>query len=160
MDRLNQIINHPLWKSSMASIRELEKGRIFCRHATEHLMDTARLAYIENLEHNLGIPREEIYAAALLHDIGRHLQYTEGIPHHEGSASLAKIILKDCSFSPSECERILNAILSHRQKETAFENDLEGLLYRADKKSRLCLFCPAIEDCSWSIEKKNLLLDK
>lgn len=160
MDRINQIIHHPLWQSSMASIRELEQNRIFCGHTPEHLMDVARLAYIEVLERGLCIPRDEIYAAALLHDIGRHLQYTEGIPHHEGSAALAETILSDCPFSSDEQARILDAIRSHRTKEMAAADGLNGILYRADKASRLCLFCPAVKDCDWSREKMNLSLHR
>ena len=40
-----------------------------------HLLDVARLAWIFNLEANQEISKERIYAAALLHDIGRHIQY-------------------------------------------------------------------------------------
>lgn len=160
MDRINQILRHPLWRSSMASIRELEKDRIFCGHQESHLVDVARLAYLECLELGLSVPREEIYAAALLHDIGRHLQYTQGIPHHEGSARLARDILNDCGFLPGERERVLDAISAHRTKSSFQRRDLAGLIYRADKKSRLCLFCPAQKECDWEEEKKNLSLDK
>ena len=73
----------------------------------------ARIAYIENLENGLGLAKEEIYAAALLHDIGRHLQYTKGIPHEQASAMEAEGILKDCGFAKEERERILGAILQH-----------------------------------------------
>ena len=37
-----------------------------------------------------------LYLAALLHDIGRGMQYTENVSHHEAGAELAKEILKDC----------------------------------------------------------------
>ena len=89
MTRVNRIRNHPLYRESLHNIEKLEQERIFCGHNAQHLLDTARLAYIENLELNLGISKEMIYAAALLHDIGRGLQYTEGIPHHEGGVKLA-----------------------------------------------------------------------
>lgn len=158
MERVNQICRHPLWRESMEQIRELEQDRIFCRHDTAHCLDVARLAYIENLENHLGLERERIYAAALLHDIGRHLQYLEDMPHEQGSAALAETILADCGFSPEEREEILSAILRHRRPETKLQDDLAGLLYRADKASRLCLFCGAAEGCNWSPEKKNLTL--
>ena len=77
----------------MEQIRVLEQDRIFCRHDTTHFLDVARIAYIENLENGLGLAKEEIYAAALLHDIGRHLQYTRGIPHEQASAMEAEGIL-------------------------------------------------------------------
>ena len=75
MTRVNRIRNHPLYRESLHNIEKLEQERIFCGHNAQHLLDTARLAYIENLERNLGISKEMIYAAALLHDIGRGLQY-------------------------------------------------------------------------------------
>ena len=93
-----------------------------------------------------------------MHDIGRHLQYLEGIPHEQGSASLAQTILMDCGYSPAEREKIVSAILRHRLPETGSQNDLAGLLYRADKASRLCMFCGAAEACNWSQEKKNMSL--
>ena len=94
----------------MERLAEYEKDRIFCRHGVEHLLDVARIAYIENLEKNSGLSKEIIYGAALLHDIGRYLQYTEGIPHEKAGADLAGEILKDCGFTGKEQEEILGAI--------------------------------------------------
>ena len=34
--------------------------------------------------------------------------------------------------------------------------ELTELLYRADKASRVCLFCAAEPECNWSPEKKNM----
>ena len=158
MERVNQICKHPLWVESIKKIQALEQQRIFCKHNIPHFLDVARLSWIENLEQGLGISKELIYAAAMLHDIGRHLQYTEQIPHDKGSAMLAEEILKDCGFTQEEQEQILSAILQHRTKDTETKNSLAGLLYRSDKKSRACLFCDAQKDCNWSSEKKNLIL--
>lgn len=158
MDRINKIISHPVWRENMEALKALEADRIFCCHGLEHLLDVARLAYIENLERGLQVPRELIYAAALLHDLGRTLQYTQGIPHHEGSVLLAESILPDCGFEKPEQQQILRAIAGHRKGAAALEDDLSGLLYRADKASRQCLFCSAREACNWSDEKKNLIL--
>ena len=158
MERVNQICRHPLWTESVDKIRELERDRIFCKHDVAHCLDVARLAYLENLEKQLGLEQGLIYAAALLHDIGRHLQYLEGLPHEQGSAELARSILTDCGYSPAEQEEIVSAILRHRLPETGLQNDLAGLLYRADKASRLCIFCGAAEACNWSQEKKNMSL--
>ena len=52
MDRINQIISHPLWRENMEKLRNLEKDRIYCRHGIDHLLDVARLSYIEVLEKN------------------------------------------------------------------------------------------------------------
>ena len=158
MDRINRIIAHPLWQEHMADIRLLEQTRIFCGHGEEHLLDVARLAYIEDLERDLKIPRDIIYAAALLHDLGRALQYRQGIPHHEAGVTLASMILPDCGFTEEETDRILRAIGSHRCRDTGDQDSLSGILYRADKASRQCLFCQAREQCNWSDEKKNLTL--
>ena len=102
MERVNRICSHPLWQESLEKIEVLEKERIFCGHNMAHFMDVARIAYIENLERGLGISKETIYGAALLHDIGRHLQYLEGIPHEEGSGALAEGILEDRGFQGQE----------------------------------------------------------
>ena len=158
MTRVNRIRNHPLYRESLHYIEKLEQERIFCGHNAQHLLDTARLAYIENLERNLGISKEMIYAAALLHDIGRGLQYTEGIPHHEGGVKLAAPILKDCGFTDAESEEILEAIGGHRDTSAKGKRNLAGILYRADKGSRCCFSCPAQAQCSWSAEKKNMYL--
>lgn len=102
MERINKISEHPLWKLHMTQLKEAEKDRIFCKHGIEHLLDVARIAYIENLEQNCGVSKEWIYAAALLHDIGRFLQYSKGISHEEAGAELAEEILKDCGFNKEE----------------------------------------------------------
>ena len=114
MERVNAICRHALWRESVDEIARLEQDRVFCRHDRAHLLDVARLAYMENLEQGLGVDKELIYAAALLHDIGRHLQYTKNIPHDEAGAQLAEIIMADCGFSPAEREEVAQAILQHR----------------------------------------------
>ena len=95
-------------------------------------------------------------AAALLHDIGRHLQYTQNIPHDQASAQLAEVILADCGFSKAERAEVEDAILQHRGRQDRQREGLAGLLYGADKASRACLFCPAEPECNWSPEKKNM----
>lgn len=158
MNRADQIVVHPVWKESVCRIEELERERKFCHHDVTHFLDVARLAWIENLEQHLEIPQAEIYAAAMLHDIGRHLQYEKGIPHDQGSVMLSEGILKDCGFTDEERSRILQAIGGHRDRDTAVQQDLGGLIYRADKRSRMCLLCSAEKECNWSAEKKNLHL--
>lgn len=142
----------------MEKLKSLEQDRIYCRHGVDHLLDVARLSYIEVLERELNISREMVYGAALLHDLGRAEQYELGTPHDVAGARLAEIILKDCGFSTSETESIVSAISGHRRQETGAQADLPGILYRADKASRQCLFCEAQDSCNWSNEKKNLIL--
>lgn len=155
MERVNRIIEHSAWKSCLEKNAGQEKGRLSCHHDLAHFMDVARIARIENLEKELGVDPEMIYAAALLHDIGKHLQYTDGIPHEEGSAALAQGILQDCGFTREEQREILSAIRLHRNPETGGREDLAGLLYRADKASRLCMLCPVWSECNWSNKKNN-----
>ncbi|MCI5536781.1 MAG: HD domain-containing protein [Clostridiales bacterium] len=156
MQRVNSICSHPLWKSCVSKIRDLERERIFCCHDTSHFLDVARIAWIENLEKRLAISREMIYAAAMLHDIGRHLQYMQGVPHDEGSVSIASDILKDSGFDEKEQAEILSAIRMHRNPDAASRDDLAGIIYRADKKSRICAFCSASDKCNWPESKKNM----
>ncbi|MDY3920020.1 MAG: HD domain-containing protein [Candidatus Limivivens sp.] len=158
MDRINQIINHKTYRHCLKQIRDLEKDRIFCGHDMAHFLDVARLAYLISLEEGLAIPKERIYATALLHDIGRHIQYLEGTPHQEASLPIAEEILKDCGFEEEEREDILTAIRRHRDPQAASEPDLSGLIYRADKLSRSCFGCQAEPQCDWSARKKNLEL--
>lgn len=160
MERMNKIIQHPLWKESMQQIMEIEETRIFCKHDFQHFMDVARIAYIENLEKNIGISKEWIYAAAFLHDIGRHLEYKQGISHEIASSEIAAVILKECGFEEEAQKEILNAIQSHRNKEQRNMNTFEGIIYRADKKSRNCMFCEASKECNWDITKKNLFIER
>ncbi len=158
MERADQICAHPRWQKCVRDIAKAERTRQFCRHDTVHFLDVARLAQIENLERGLGIEKELIYAAALLHDIGRQMQYEKGIPHDEASVMLAEGLLTECGFSEAERTEILGAIAAHREPKTRFRDDLAGVLYRADKQSRMCMFCGAEPECDWSEEKKNLHL--
>ena len=142
----------------MEKIRTFEKTRVFCCHCIDHLLDVARLAYIEVLERKLFVSREKVYAAALLHDLGRAEQYEKGIPHDLAGTRLADQILRDCDFSEEDRAEILEAVSGHRKSASGEEKGLPGILYRADKASRQCLFCDAQKDCNWPDEKKNLEL--
>ena len=161
MKKVNAILAHPLYRECYARLEELEKDRIFCRHQMTHLLDVARIAYISNMEQGLGIEKEVIYAAALLHDIGKYVQYEDGTPHEQSGEKIASEILGSLSekdaFSDEENRMILTAIRGHRRlREDA--DVLEKLLYTSDKASRICFACPAEGDCDWSTEKKNMEL--
>lgn len=156
MDRINHILNHDLFILHLEKNREAEADRRFCRHGLAHFLDVARIGEMINLESGLGIPREWIYAAALLHDLGKHVQYETGEPHELASAKIAPQILADCGFEEYETNVILNAIRSHRNADIAQEADLRGVLYRADKASRACFACEAEGECSRKGDRKNL----
>lgn len=154
MERIDRIWGHAKYQECLRGIEEQERHRPFCRHTPEHFLEAARLTYLLALENHVAVDKELIYAAAFLHDIGRHLQYEKGIPHEEASALLAEEILKDCGFTEEESWKILEAVQGHRTKQEA--GDFPGLFYRADKLSRSCFCCPARAECSWPEEKKNL----
>lgn len=155
MDRIDRILGHDVFRECLAKNRTAERDRIFCRHDMVHFMDVARIGVIISLEEGLDIDRELVYAAALLHDIGRHLQYEQGIPHEQASADIAPEILADCGFDRKEADVIVDAIRSHRDSESAMNADLRGVLYRADKASRPCFACEVEKECNWKERRKN-----
>ena len=156
MERVNRIINNHIYINSYKLIQDYEKTRIFCKHDMAHFFDVARLTWIINLEEKLGISREIIYAAAILHDIGKHEQYLSNIPHETASALISRGVLIDCGFDESEREMILSAIETHRDEKLMNFKDLNRILYRADKMSRTCFTCNAKASCNWNIEKMNI----
>lgn len=158
MDRIDRILKHNLFNVCLNKNKAAEKDRIFCRHDMTHFLDVARIGRIINAEEGLGVEVDLIYAAALLHDIGKHMQYSEGIPHELASAQLAPGILSDCGFDKKETDVIIDAIRGHRDENSADEKNLKGILYRADKLSRACFCCPAEGGCDWKDGKKNLRL--
>lgn len=156
MERVNRILKSQKYQEYIDKIKAAEETRIFCCHNMGHFLDVARIAALINEEENLGINKELIYATALLHDIGRHVQYADGTPHEQVSAVLAPDILLEAGFESQEQRVILCAIKEHRNAEIAEEKSLAGIIYRADKASRACFACEAEKLCDWKAEKKNL----
>lgn len=156
MERVQRIYVHPLYQECLKKNKKAEKSRIFCKHNMEHFMDVARISYLLSMERGYRISKEEIYAAALLHDIGKWEQYEDGTPHEKASAKYAEMILGQAGFTQEESGRVVGAILKHRKKDKGEEeNLLAEILYDADKLSRACYACEAKEQCNWSEEKKN-----
>ena len=120
MERLNTVLRHPLYQQYYKELREEERDRIFCCHQMEHLLDVARIAYIRNLENNLGYSKELLYTTAILHDIGKALQYKEKIPHEIAGAQIAEKILDSLpeavAYTEEEKKEILTAIRGHRRE--------------------------------------------
>lgn len=152
--RINLILNHKLFKEYINKNQQWEIKREFCHHDLEHFLDVARIAYIMNLERDLGYKKDIIYAIALLHDIGRWKQYQEGTSHEVASKELSQEILIDAGYDKGERELIYDAILNHRSKDLK-EDSLNCIMYKSDKLSRKCFNCPAVKNCNWSEEKKN-----
>lgn len=154
MKKCSRILHNEKFRNLLFQIDEAEKDRIYCRHDISHLMDVARAGYIINLEKNLNIPKEIIYAAALLHDIGRPAQYKEGIYHHEAGAEAAEDILPQCGYNPEETKLIAQAIRTHRSAPKKIET-LGDVIAEADKRTRMCMLCKASDTCKWKDDEKN-----
>jgi len=159
LERIDRIINNEKYIAHLLLTEEIEQSRQFCGHGRDHLISAARIAWILNLEMGLGLEKDVVYAAGLLHDIGRDVQYEKGVPHELASAEIAPSILSECGYNPEEIDRIVLAISLHRTKEIAAEESLSGILYRADKLSRACFWCKADKDCKWPEQKKNRGVD-
>lgn len=174
MERVNRILRNPIYRKALQKNKEAEKERRYCHHDMAHFLDVARIAMLLAAKEQIVAAKEQllpiseekelpafedlVYAAALVHDIGRYRQYEDGTPHEEASAALAADILLDSGFDEKETYVIIDAVRSHRDAGIAEEKSLRGLLYRADKLSRACFACPAQGDCNWSAEKKNMRL--
>lgn len=158
MPRLNSVWNHALYQKYYKENEEIEKDRMFCCHQISHLLDVARIAYIKNLENDMGLKKELIYTAAILHDIGKALQYKQKIPHEIAGEEIAREILETLpennAFTQEEQDWILEAVRGHRRK-CAGMTEAACLFYESDKRSRNCFACPVSEMCNWSEEEKN-----
>lgn len=158
MKRIDKILQNEKYREHIEKIEMAEVHRNFCRHNMGHFLDVARIAMILNLQEDFGLPEEWIYAAALLHDIGRWVQYETGEDHAKVSEKLAPEILTECGFTEEESRSVTKAIGNHRNREIAGDKNLDGLLYRADKLSRPCYACKMEKACDWKQDKKNLRL--
>lgn len=155
MEAVEAVRTHPLFVQWYERLEGAEAGRPFCLHQMDHLLATARIAYIRVLERKMPFRKEMVYAAALLHDIGKAAQYESGEPHEIVGARIATEILSDVEgFSALEKTAIVAAVAQHRRySEDA--SPLGKLLFEADKASRPCFACPMREECSWTPEKMN-----
>ncbi len=146
MERITKILRHQKYIQYLKKNQEAEKERFFCCHDLGHAVDVARVAYILVLEEQLDIPKCIVYAAALLHDIGRWKEYADGVDHATESALLAEDILRDIGFDNEERTMIVKAIREHRQEGNQSTN-FSRVLYQSDKISRPCMECSVIEQC-------------
>ncbi len=147
--RIEKIMKDDDFLKFMGYNENHEKGRIFCHHDMVHNMEVCRDALIMVLEESLGYSKDVVYAAGLLHDIGRWMEYENNVDHAEASAKLAEGILSRCKFSQKEIHSITGAIADHRKNENM--DGLSKVLYKADKNSRLCLFCNARNQCKRTV---------
>lgn len=155
MDKIDRLMEHPVFRDCMDRIELAERDRSFCLHGFAHSLDVARIGYIINLEEQYGIDREVLYAAALLHDIGRGAEYETGEPHQLAGVRLAGQLLREAGFDDGVIGEICEAISSHKNLSTEDSRGLCALLYKADKLSRNCFCCKAYRECYWQEEKRN-----
>jgi HD superfamily phosphodiesterase len=145
MKRVNEILRDETYNEYLQKIERLEDDRIFCRHDLPHFLDVCRIAWILNLEQGLNLDRELIYAAGLLHDIGRWVQYETGEKHDLASERLSGAILDRCGFTEDEIAQIKKAIRNHRKLKDG--DILCRIIFESDKLSRNCFCCPAAAQC-------------
>lgn len=148
MQRFYKVWADPRFREYLARTGEHEAGRKFCRHDEQHLLDTARLAWILTLEKRLDFTREMVYTAAFLHDIGRWCEYEEPREDHAAAgAALARPLLQEAGFAAAEIEVITAAIAEHRLPPQQCSTPLGRILAAADDLSRPCFACAASAEC-------------
>lgn len=159
MKEIARLVSNPDYQTLVARNAASEELRIYCRHSFQHMLDVGRITYILMLEagsfsdwvtrnHIASLERgkEVVYAASLLHDIGRWEQYQTGESHATISARYARQLLEEIDFSEDEIEIVQAAIQEHRSQSCP-KTVLGAFLQRADKLSRACWCCDAILTC-------------
>jgi len=142
MARVNQLLEQDDYLCYMEKIEALEKERRFCKHGFEHGLNVARIAYAYVLEKgDVSLPKEVVYAAAFLHDIGRWIEYQTGEDHAEASVQLALPLLETCQFSAENIQVILTGIREHRRNPEENLTLLGEALALADDWARDCRQC-------------------
>lgn len=154
----NKILKNELYQSELKRLSVLEKDRKFCRHDTEHFLTMARITMIMCCERGVAADPDTVYSAALLHDIGRAVEYSEGVPHDIAGKEIAERILAETGCSDDMRADIVRLVASHRHRGSS-DDSLESIFYVADKRSRACFDCPAREECNWPPEKMNLEIE-
>lgn len=169
MPRVNRILQHRNYEEFTEKNKQAEAKRVYCRHGSDHGLAVARIAYLyllekyiedrdsfpENgannasvrLEESYGVGKESIYAAGILHDIGRWVEYENQEDHALAGARLARPILRDCGFTEGEMEKIVLGISEHRLPPDQTSSILGQALALADDWARDCQSCPSKATC-------------
>jgi len=169
LKRVELLINDTLYKEYIQRNIEAEQEPKSCQHDFHHHLDVARIVYILVLENNdlnyfikdSGVSgklaaKEVIYAAGLLHDIGKWKEYKVGVDHAAFGARLAREIPPRAFFNSNEVDLICQAIYEHRNisRDMSF---LGERLHRADNLSRVCQKCEQRSQCP-KIHKQEINL--
>lgn len=146
--RVNQILKHPLFTEYSHYNAQAEEKRVFCHHGLDHGIAVARIAYIYLLEQqDTSLSKEIVYAAGLLHDLGRWQEYKTGKDHALAGAELVKPIIQDAGFNAEELEIITQGIREHRLNPDVKMSSLGKALAYADDWARDCRNCQSKADC-------------
>lgn len=185
MPRVDALVRSAAFRRALAAIEDAERERPWCRHGLAHLLDVARIAWIDALEHGLPLSKDVVYAAALLHDIGRAAQYACGEPHDAAGSRMATEMLDELPaalrYAADERACIVAAVAGHRGEDadclravgvgdasaagtpTATASSaptaadaLAAVIRTADKASRSCWACAARATCHWPEEAMNV----
>ncbi|MHB1652452.1 MAG: HD domain-containing protein [Desulfitobacteriaceae bacterium] len=148
MERINQVIQGKDFQQYLQKTAELEQQRLYCKHGFDHLLAVARIACVYLLEHGENnFEKEIVYSAAILHDLGRWVEYQTGEDHAVVSARLAGPLLEENGFAPEEVRLILQAILEHRKHRDECLSPLGKALALADDWARDCWNCAGQDTC-------------
>lgn len=154
MEYVKKLLQETDYLQQMKVLEELEIERRFCRHGLSHVLDVARIAWIQVLEEGMFHEKETVYLTALLHDMGRIGEYQEGTPHHEAGIGMAEAYLSQIGYPGEKSKLVLEAIGQHREKEK-LNDEFINIIKQADSISRNCFFCEVTKECKWSKERKN-----
>lgn len=159
LKRIELIKEDPYYRECLSLNGDREMDRPFCRHDFKHMLLVSQISYkiITQINTLGGFARAEnigeaaaalevIYAAGLLHDMGRWRQYDTGDDHALAGSGMALPVLERAGFVLKEIEVITRAIREHR-KAGYGSSYLGRVLCLADDLSRPCGSCGARLEC-------------
>ncbi len=144
MHRVRKIIADAQYQDYLARTAEAEKERIYCKHDYQHALYVARISCLIALESRRFELKPLVYAAGLLHDIGRWVEYATGEDHCQAASPLAEPLLFRAGFSREETDVIIEGIVQHRSPQGS---KIGEWLARADDLSRDCYGCQGRPSC-------------
>jgi len=159
LERIERIKADPLYQEYLLLNGLREKERAFCRHDFQHALAVSQISCkiiddtggMDGFARKEGLPGpgqalEVVYAAGLLHDIGRWRQYDTGEDHALAGARLSRTVLERAGFTQNEIKTVTRAIGEHR-RAGAGASYLGRVVCLADDLSRPCGTCKARSDC-------------
>lgn len=145
-DRIQCLLANRQFITYMDQNATAEKDRLFCRHGLDHSLAVAEAAVVMAQAQQQPIKDDVVYAAGLLHDIGRWREYAAKEDHALVGSVLAVEILRNCGYNREEEQTVIMAIKHHRNEQNQGQ-DLSAVLYRSDKLVRPCSTCQAKKQC-------------